>query len=105
MSRDDLQDQMSEVVLGDEKQEEVPAQAASVTAAGFYMEVMDDAMAEVLRQKTEVERLRIMNRMWTSARVILRGAIQTEHPDWSVDQVNGEIAQRISHGVVDNGTK
>lgn len=27
-------------------------------------------------------------------------AIQTEHPDWNADQVNREIAKRISHGVV-----
>ena len=66
----------------------------------FVMEVMDDAMSKVLQQKTEVERLRIAGRMWKSARVILRGAIRTEHPDWSVDQVNREIAQRISHGLV-----
>ena len=66
----------------------------------FVMEVMSDAMSDVLRQKTEVERLRIAGRMWTSARVILRGAIRTEHPDWSTDQVNREIARRISHGLV-----
>ena len=66
----------------------------------FVMEVMDDAMSDVLRQKTEVERLRIAGRMWNSARVILRGAIRTEHPDWSIDQVNREIARRISHGLV-----
>ncbi|MEQ1824758.1 MAG: hypothetical protein ABL921_02390 [Pirellula sp.] len=66
----------------------------------FVMEVMDDAMTDVLRQKTEGERLRIAGRMWKSARVILRGAIRTEHPDWSVDQVNREIARRISHGLV-----
>lgn len=64
------------------------------------VEGMDDAMADILRQKTEVERLRIAGRMWKSARVILRGAIQTEHPEWNVDQVNREIARRISHGVV-----
>ncbi len=64
-----------------------------------FVETMDDAMADVLRQKSEVERLRIAARMWKSARVILRGAIRTEHPDWSVDQVNCEIARRISHGV------
>lgn len=68
------------------------------------MEVMDDAMADVLRQKTEVQRLQIANRMWKSARMILRGAIQTEHPEWSVSHVNHEIARRISHGMVDNGT-
>jgi hypothetical protein len=66
----------------------------------FVMEVMDNAMVDVLRQKTEVERLRIAGRMWKSARVILRGAIRTEHPDWNVDQVNREIARRISHGLV-----
>lgn len=66
----------------------------------FQFEVMDDAMADILRQKTEVERLRIAGNMWKSARVILRGAIRTEHPDWDADQVNREIARRISHGVV-----
>ncbi len=71
---------------------------------GFYMEVIDDTMADVLRQKSEAERLKIADRMWRSARTILRGAIQTEHPDWNVDQVNREIAHRISHGVVPHGT-
>jgi len=66
----------------------------------FLMEVMDDAMADVLRQKTEVERLKIAGRMWKSARVILRGAIRTENPHWSIDQINREIARRISHGLV-----
>lgn len=66
------------------------------------VEVMDDAMADVLRQKTEAERLQIAGRMWKSARVILRGAILTEHPEWNVDQVNREIAIRISHGVVNH---
>jgi hypothetical protein len=63
-------------------------------------EMMDDAMADILRQKTEAERLRIAGRMWKSARVMLRGAIRTEHPDWSEEEVNREIARRISHGVI-----
>ena len=68
-------------------------------------EVMDDVLAEVLRHKTEVERLRIAARMWRSARVILRGAIRTEHPDWDAAQVNREIARRISHGAVTDGPR
>lgn len=67
----------------------------------LVIEVMDDAMAEVLRQKTEVERLRICSRMWRSARVILGAAIRSDHPDWGEEAVNREIARRISHGVVD----
>lgn len=63
-------------------------------------EMMDDAMADILRQKTEAERLRIAGRMWQSARVMLRGAIRTEFPDWSEEQVNQEIARRISHGAI-----
>jgi hypothetical protein len=66
----------------------------------FSFEMLDDQMAAVLRQKSEVERLQIAARMWESARAILRGAIKTEYPDWSEDQVNREIARRISHGVV-----
>jgi hypothetical protein len=65
-----------------------------------YFETMDDEMANVLRQKSEVERLAIAGRMWESARIILRGAIETDHPDWDHDRVNREIARRISRGVV-----
>lgn len=43
-------------------------------------EMIDNKMAEILRQKTEVERLRIGGRMWKSARAIVCGAIRTEHP-------------------------
>jgi hypothetical protein len=65
-------------------------------------EVMDDAMANVRRAKSEAERLQIAARMWLSARAILRGAIRTEHPDWDSEKINREIARRISHGAADN---
>jgi hypothetical protein len=67
----------------------------------LVIEVMDDDMADVLRQKTEVEQLRIGSRMWRSARVILGASIRSLHPDWDDQAVNREIARRISHGVVD----
>ena len=63
-------------------------------------EMIDDTMADVLRPKTEAERLRIAMRLWTSARVIVRGAIRTEHPDWDDAQVQHEVARRMSHGAV-----
>jgi Rv0078B-related antitoxin len=71
-----------------------------MTPPHIHFEMLDDQMADILRQKSEVERLKIAARMWKSARAILRGAIKTEHPDWDTDRVNGEIACRISHGVV-----
>jgi Rv0078B-related antitoxin len=73
-----------------------------MTPKKLVIEVMDDAMADILRQKTAFEKLRIAGRMWQSARVFLRGAIRTEYPDWNADQVNREIAKRISHGVVND---
>lgn len=63
-------------------------------------EMMDDAMADILRQKTEAERLRIAGRMWQTARVMLRGTIRADHPDWDEHRVNREIARRISHGLI-----
>ena len=64
------------------------------------VEMIDDAMADMLRGKTEVERLNIAGRMWRSARVILRAAIRAEHPEWDDPTIQSEIACRISHGMV-----
>ncbi len=64
------------------------------------VELIDDAMAHMLRGKSEVERLQIAGRMWRSARVMLRAAIRSEHPEWDAQQLNREIACRISHGLV-----
>ena len=63
-------------------------------------EMIDNTMADILREMSAVERLRIGGRLWKSARVIVRGAIRTEHPDWDEERVNHEIARRMSHGAV-----
>lgn len=68
----------------------------------FYVEIMEDAMADILRQKTPLDRLRIAGRMWLSARVVLRGSIRTFHPDWTEEQVHREMVRRLSHGVIDH---
>jgi hypothetical protein len=64
------------------------------------VEIMDAMMVDVLRKKTPAERLKIAFGMWKTARVIIRGALIQQHPDWTDDQINREIATRISHGVV-----
>lgn len=71
-------------------------------SSNFYMEVVDDDMAAVLRKKTDAQRLRSVDAFWKSARAILRAAICTEHPDWDSGKVNSEIARRISNGALDN---
>lgn len=64
------------------------------------VEVMDEMMVDILRKKTAEERLKIAFGMWESARVIIRGAICQEHPEWNEDAINREIARRLSHGEV-----
>jgi len=65
--------------------------------------MMDPMMVEIMRDKTPQERLAIACGMWESARMIIGGTIRQQHPDWSEEAVNQEIARRISHAVVDHG--
>jgi hypothetical protein len=61
---------------------------------------IDDAMAQVLRQKTAAERLAIGHRMWSHARQMLQAVLRDEHPDWSAAEIQRETARRLSHGAV-----
>lgn len=63
-------------------------------------EMIDDAMAKVLRDKTEAERLAIAFGMWRFARDFLRATIRSEHPDWDEARVTRAVASRLSHGLV-----
>ncbi len=64
------------------------------------IEVVDDAMAEVLRQKTGAERLAIAFGLFSSARRTLINVLTDQHPDWTPDQVVAEAARRLSHGAI-----
>jgi hypothetical protein len=64
------------------------------------IEVLDSRMADVLREKTEAERLQIANQMWSSARTMLTSILRSEHPDWDEARVQREVARRMSHGSV-----
>ena len=62
------------------------------------IEVIDDAMAVVLRGKSGVERLRIANRMFLFARRTILADVRAEHPDWDESRVKSEAARRLLHG-------
>ncbi|MFZ5876542.1 MAG: hypothetical protein ACOYXU_09050 [Nitrospirota bacterium] len=64
------------------------------------IEVLDDAMAEVLRRKEPWERLAIGFALWRDARKMIEYHLRTIHPDWTGDQINREVARRMSHGAV-----
>lgn len=44
------------------------------------VEVLDDAMAEMLRRRTEAERLAVAHRLWEHARSMLQAKLCHEHP-------------------------
>ena len=64
------------------------------------IEVMDDAMAAVLRRKTPAERIRIGFTLWTSAQKMLTAHLAAQHPAWDLPRVGRGVARRLSHGAV-----
>ncbi len=66
----------------------------------LQFECVDDDMAAVLRQKSERERLEIAFGMWRFARRMVEQVVRQEHPDWSEQLVQRQVAHRMSHGTV-----
>ena len=60
------------------------------------IEVMDEAMAQVLRQKTPAERIAIGFGLWRSAQMLLHGQLASLHPDWDANRLEHEVARRLS---------
>ncbi len=64
------------------------------------IEVVDDAMAEVLRRKTPAGRIQIAFDLWVSVHRMLKTHLTKTHPDWDSKKVEQEVATRISHGAI-----
>jgi len=62
------------------------------------IEIVDEEAAAVLRLKTPAERLEIAFRMWSATRVMLSAVLRQENPGWSDQQLEAEIARRLSGG-------
>ncbi len=64
------------------------------------LELLDDAMAQVLREKTVAQRLAIGNSLWIYARDLMQSVLRQEHPEWSDEEIQRQVARRMSHGAV-----
>jgi hypothetical protein len=60
------------------------------------MEIPNPVMVRVLTDKSPAERLAIAQGMWRSAREMLRNVPRSEHPEWTREQVDAEVARRLS---------
>jgi len=66
----------------------------------FSDEVLSDAMAAILRQKSPSERLEMMFAKWRFARDLVRSNVRSMYPDITEDQLRIKVAIRMSHGAV-----
>ncbi len=64
------------------------------------VEVLDDAVADILRQKRPQDRLRIGFELWISAHKMLMTHLRHSHPDWDEEAVGREVARRFLHGTL-----
>lgn len=64
------------------------------------IEVIDDDMARVLREKTPQQRLAMAFGLWTSAKRQITNYLRSEHPDWNESMIHKEVAKRLSHGAI-----
>ena len=58
------------------------------------IELLDDAIVEVLRRKTPAERVAMVFDAERTMRLMLEAHLRWRHSDWDADQVTREIAQR-----------
>ena len=64
------------------------------------IEVLDNLMVQVLKNKTPQERLMITFNMWSSAKKQLTNYLRSLHSEWGEKEIQQEVARRLSHGIV-----
>lgn len=61
------------------------------------IEVVDEAIAEILRRKTPAQRVAMILDAECAMRHVVAGGVRHAHPDWDDQQVRREVARRMSH--------
>ena len=62
------------------------------------IEVVDDALAEVLRRKTVTERVAMVLDANRTMRLRMEGHLRTRYPDWTDQEIMAEVARRMLSG-------
>lgn len=61
------------------------------------IEFVGDDMADVLRGKSGMERLRLAHEAWELARDRLTAFLSARHPEWDKEEVRTQVAKRLAH--------
>jgi hypothetical protein len=68
--------------------------------ASRQIECVDEAMAEIYKNKTPAQRLQIAFGLWQLAKTLLFNLLRSSHPEWDERRLQREVTKRISHGTV-----
>lgn len=60
------------------------------------IEVVDDAVAAILRKKTPAQRVAMVFDCNATMRKMVAGRLRARHPDWSDSQIQQAVAQRMT---------
>ena len=60
------------------------------------IEVVDEAVAAVLRQKTPAEKLAMVAAANCTARTLVAAGVRLRHPDWPEPEVEREVVRRMT---------
>jgi hypothetical protein len=63
-----------------------------------YVEVVDDAIADILRRKSGAEKIRMVAGGWPLLRAMHASQVRRAHPDWDEKQVQVETSRRMANG-------
>ena len=69
-----------------------------MTRAVGRFEIVDDAVAEILRHKTPAERIEMALGANRLVRLRIEGHLRSIHADWDSDRIQAEIARRMLLG-------
>ena len=62
------------------------------------IEVLDEAVAVMLRTKTPAERVAMAAHANQTMRLLIEGHLRTQHPEWSNTQIAAEVVRRMTRG-------
>jgi hypothetical protein len=62
------------------------------------IEVIDDALAAVLRRKTPAERIAMIASANRTARMLAAAGVRYQHPDWDEAKIQNEVIRRVCGG-------
>ncbi len=62
------------------------------------VEVIDEQMAAILRQKSMAEKIAMVGAAHRTARSLIRCGVKLQHPDWTEQEVHDEVLRRLLNG-------